>query len=564
MKKPLVLVVMLLVGLFTFGQNGFVDFTQLINKSHTERTLALFDYYEQFVRYQDSISVFEDVELIRQLAKDHNDPDLAFEADLIELHYYNYRSDERLSELTEKALDLILKAREAGAIWMEARCESLIGTRLYSRGQYESGLIHIRNSVSLQMDKDPVEYPIKSICLVQLGHVHYDFREYEEAVRRYRQAVESMAEGHRHYYRMFALNMMGITYRKLGQLDSSNQWFERVYEVARQTNDSVYPILSKGNLGENYYLQGDIERAEPLLLEEMVESKRWDDNGRTSNALTLLGDIALMNGQIDQAKAYINEALDRARSTGESGRRAFVYPVAAKLYGALGNAEMVKAYVDSSLLMKDAIEREFDRVTLARADQKLELERIATQTAKLEGERKLQIQRRNVLIGLMVLVLTVLSLMFIRFRAKRNRQRALLVQEKEDAEHELKLAKQQLLEFVREMETKNVPSGIMAESNSNLQQLQEAKILTDEDWGRFKQLFENVHAGYIQRLEANYPNISEAEKRFILLTKMDVSTKQMTQILGVGDSTIRQVRSRLRRKLNIATVEEMMELIARI
>jgi|GEM_PF-2302365 len=425
-----------------------VEFAQLVGKTQTERTLALFDYYEQFVRHQDSISIFKDVELVRQLAEEHNDPDLAFEADLIELHYYNYRFDDRLPELTAKALELIRKAREAGVLWMEARCESLIGTRLYDRGQYESGLLHIRNSVRLLEDKDPAEYPIKSICLSQLGKVHYEFREYEEAKRRYRQAVESMSAGYRHYYRMFALNMMGITYRKLGQLDSSNAWFHRVYEFALETSDTVYPILSKGNLGENYYLQGDDARAEPLLLEDMTEAKRVNDPGRASNALTILADIALQNGRTKLARGYLTEALQYANSTGELTRKAFVYPIAAKLYGALGNAEMVKAYVDSALLMKDRIEREYDRVMLTRAEQKLELERIATQTAKLEGERQLQIQRRNALIGFMVIVLVMVTVLFIRFRARRNRQRDLLISEKEDAELELKQARQQLFDFI--------------------------------------------------------------------------------------------------------------------
>jgi hypothetical protein len=137
----------------------------------------------------------------------------------------------------------------------------------------------------------------------------------------------------------------------------------------------------------------------------------------------------------------------------------------------------------------------------------------------------------------------------------------MLVKEKEDAEQELKQAKQQLLDFVQEMEMKNRAKADTDESESDIRQLREAKILTDEDWARFKQLFQNVHTGYIGRLEANYPNISEAEKRFILLTKMEVSSKQMTQILGVGDSTIRQVRSRLRRKLNIDTLEELLEAI---
>jgi len=300
------------------------------------------------------------------------------------------------------------------------------------------------------------------------------------------------------------------------------------------------------------------------LHEDMLEAKRVNEHGRASNALAILGDIALETNRTDLARSYLTEALGYAHSAQQSTRLEFVYPMVAKLYSVLGDPGLVKAYIDSALIMKDVVDREFDRVMLARADQKLELERIATQTAILEGERKLQIQRRNVLIGLMVLVLTVLTVMFIRFRAKRNKQRALLITEKEFAEKELKRARQQLLDFIREMENgspseSNAPSG-----EEDLQQLQDARILTDEDWTGFKLLFEKVYAGYIERLEKGHPTISEAEKRFILLTRMGVSAKQMTQVLGVGDSTIRQVRSRLRRKLNIGSVEELMGLIADI
>lgn len=560
---------------FTVWQSSIaqypIDFAQLLHKTHTERTLALFNYYGEFVRNQDSVAVFADVNKVRELADQHQDKGLTLEADLIELHYYNYRSDDRLTELTERALHLIQKARNEEALWLEARCESLIGTRLYSRGRFESGFLHIQSATRLLEDKDPDEYPIKSICLYQLGRVHFEFREYRSAINCFRKAVEIGIDTGPHYYRMSNLNTLAIAYRKLGDIDSSDKWFQRVYDFAVETNDTIYPILSKGNLGENHYLKKDFVSAEPLLLEELQEAKRLNDPRRASNALTILGDIALETQRLQLAKTYLEEALHHARSTNESTRLQFVYPVVAKLHGALGNADLVKTYIDSSMLMKDRVEREFDRVVLARAEQKLELERIATQTAKLEGERKLQIQRRNVLIGLMVLVLTVLSVMFIRFRAKRNKQRAEILDEKAKAEAELKKAKAQLNNFVLVLEKRNLEFAsntedpeLTSEKEGELQQLHQAKILTDDDWTIFKELFENVHKGYLHRLETAYPAISEAEKRFILLSRMDVPTKQMTQILGVGDNTIRQTRSRLRRKLNIETVEELLEIIARI
>jgi hypothetical protein len=100
--------------------------------------------------------------------------------------------------------------------------------------------------------------------------------------------------------------------------------------------------------------------------------------------------------------------------------------------------------------------------------------------------------------------------------------------------------------------------------SNSLTELQDKTILTEEDWGNFKQLFERVHTGFLKRLAEKYPNVSQAETRFIALTKMEVNPKQMTAVLGVGDSTIRQVHSRLKRKLALESHEALEQLFSSI
>ena len=59
-----------------------------------------------------------------------------------------------------------------------------------------------------------------------------------------------------------------------------------------------------------------------------------------------------------------------------------------------------------------------------------------------------------------------------------------------------------------------------------LQAIQANSILTDKDWLEFKALFENVHKGYLDRLKVKYPMITPAELRLIVLTKLNLNTRE--------------------------------------
>jgi len=97
MRQLFSLFFLLMPCLVSAQQSVEIDFTQLANKTHTYRTVALFEYYGLNSKHLDSTSVFADVELVRQLAKQHNDEHLLLEADLMELHYFTFIG--RTSEL---------------------------------------------------------------------------------------------------------------------------------------------------------------------------------------------------------------------------------------------------------------------------------------------------------------------------------------------------------------------------------------------------------------------------------------------------------------------------------
>lgn len=76
------------------------------------------------------------------------------------------------------------------------------------------------------------------------------------------------------------------------------------------------------------------------------------------------------------------------------------------------------------------------------------------------------------------------------------------------------------------------------------------KILTDEDWIRFKRYFDNVYPGMIQRLRELQPDITAAEQRLFMLIRLNSESKEIADMLGISPESVRKTKYRLKKKLS--------------
>ena len=95
------------------------------------------------------------------------------------------------------------------------------------------------------------------------------------------------------------------------------------------------------------------------------------------------------------------------------------------------------------------------------------------------------------------------------------------------------------------------------EAQELFSELADSRILTAEDWIQFKELFDKAHSGFTEKLKARFPKLTDAEQRIILLTKLDLSTKQMANILGVSPDSVKKGRYRLKKKINLKTTDSI-------
>ena len=197
-------------------------------------------------------------------------------------------------------------------------------------------------------------------------------------------------------------------------------------------------------------------------------------------------------------------------------------------------------------------------------EERQENDRLQDQLVIGEQEKALITSRRNLWIVVIAALATVLLILINRRRLKQKKEKELsesrLVLAQQELEHqsaELEqytqsiLEKTQLLEqFEQEIETLSQRNDVAArEKQEKLEALYQLKILTDEDWQRYKQLFNQVYPDYLIKLNEEHEGLTEGDRRYLILQKLGMEARQMAQILGVSQSSIRVSRHRLKKKL---------------
>jgi DNA-binding CsgD family transcriptional regulator len=210
----------------------------------------------------------------------------------------------------------------------------------------------------------------------------------------------------------------------------------------------------------------------------------------------------------------------------------------------------------------------------------------------LKLEKKLADQR-NLLGGGFLLSVVGAGAWFLRYRHRREKallekdiatkrleNEVLIATENlnrttlENNARELELHKAQLEEFTALMLEKNTKIEALqsykgesvsdVESNSAMQNalndddvdaLFQSALLTETDWQRFQKHFEKVFPGILNRLRMEYQQLSIAELRLVLLTKMGLKTNEIALFIGISPESVRKLRYRFKKKMGISEEE---------
>lgn len=395
------------------------------------------------------------------------------------------------------------------------------------------------------------EFPEKGEALYNLAGAYYRYDDDRNTIRFMKQSLEAdVVPGHD--VTTSTYNTIGLCYQRLGEFDSSLHYFQLAMQHAIDDNQKVWIGIISGNIGRTYFRLGEIDKAIALLEENVASSLTTTEGKNTFSAICALTGYYIIKGDVATARKTWNKAgtvSNAAHIMKDYGIATLYYRTASALYKAEGDAAKAILYADSAMNAKDsataakiATNNIMAQEKVAYVQRRLELDRVLA-----EKERYIFI--RNSLI-LTIALFTIIGLLLISRNRARQKQLAA----------ELNAATVKLINYNRNIEalqeqvqTADDMKQEEAETYDSeiIAQLENSVLLTDEQWDEFRKLFEKVHKGFFSNLRRKLPDLTPAEVRFMALSKLQLSPKEMASMLGVSPNTIRIYKYRIRKKLNL-------------
>lgn len=370
-------------------------------------------------------------------------------------------------------------------------------------------------------------------------------------------------------------NTLGLAYFDMKQYDSALHWYRTGLNLSLKNHLYAHKALLQGNIGDVYFAQGRYEEALPLLwMDYRVSLDSSNDRSNAANSLQWIARIYAYRQNTDSSLWALREV--QKLSTFITGPKYQLQwlQAATLVHQRAGNADSALYYLEKQIPWRDTLTRMAEQSVLKLITTRLDFENTQQKMQLLQQEKSAAIINRNFMLLAVGLTGTTLLLLLNRKRMQLKMRSHMLEQEKHAATMEAASAREQLLLINQTVVDKN---NLIATLQQELQhqQLNEATqhridellqsvILTEEDWGRYRLLFDKVYPGFLQRLRDMAPDITIAEQRMAALIRLKLDNHQMATMLGISADSVGKTRRRLRSRLAIAENAELEEVLQRL
>lgn len=455
---------------------------------------------------------------------------------------------------------LLLDSAEA---WVNAPAQEglIYSTRglIYARkGEFEKSYRYLIRALELAPTATPSEmYQINSM----MGYVLNNLGRRREAIQFYKKCVRIAEETLGNRELGAGLANLGQPYVQLEEYDSALSIFRRLYKFELAHGNPLLNPTLLSELGKIYYKTGALDSGYYFMHAGLKAAFTLNLPYAVSQNLSSLGhyhlkfhpDSALFYGKRLLKNISHSSALDMDNAT-------FIL---AEAYGKLRRYDSSYYYYNQYQLYHDSVFQQKQTEQIAELEAQYNLREKQREIISLESARQNEILKRNALAAVLGLTLVIALLMYFYLRnLARSRKRDIEVQrwQLESFTRQM-VEKSALVEELRaQLEQFRSEIVIPQERIENVSQILNSSILTNDDWEQFKVLFQQVHRNFFAELKLKYPTLTQAETRLAALLRLNVTTREMANMLGISADSANKARYRLRKKLGLQPEQDLQEI----
>ncbi len=399
------------------------------------------------------------------------------------------------------------------------------------RGNYTKSIEPIQQSLTIfEKLKDDLWMAIISM---ELGNVHWYMEDYDAASENYKKSLELSRKMGRKDFIASNLSNLGLISMSRKHYDEAIKYLEEAIKIKKKVSSLNNLIINYNNLGVAHF---KIRSYKKSLENHSVAIKLAD----SINALDILRD-------------------------GYSGR--------SKAYESMGDFKNALLDQRNYQIVNDSVFNTTKSAQIEELKTQYETEKKEQQIVLQEKEITVLEQQASIsnlqklLLGI-GLLLSLIGFYAIRQKLKRNKL------EKEKVDAELAFKKKELTTHALHLAKKNEVLESLKQKAQELKENEESKkgyqqlirtinfdLQDDNNWENFARYFEEVHKDFNSNVKSKFPDVTSNELRLMALLKMNLSSKEIANILNISPEGIKKARYRLRKKLDITTEDSLQDLV---
>ncbi len=400
-----------------------------------------------------------------------------------------------------------------------------------------------------------------------IGAFYYDCENYDEAMRHFQQSYQLYCEIEDSTGMAQLENNLGEIFRLTGNYNQAKSYYLKAIEMNKILKNLNWLAINHNNLGINQiHLDDTINALRHLQnAKDIAEKNQFDPT--TNKVYNSLGQFYLLISQFDSAKYYY----EKAYSTSVSKRDIFQIKENAdglsSVYYKMGEYQKAFDYHQIFAYYSDSILNNKNVTKMGLLFMQSQFENEKYRQRILQDRKEL---RYTIIV---VSLISVLLISFLIFMNQRNKTRHSKLKVKH-LKLEKKYLNNELTNFALHISEKNnllselqddlkvfknVTEGQSNKKISDLKMKLDVSLSNTTDAQLLQQKADELHRDFVMRIKAMFPALTKNDIQLCSLIKLNLSTKEIAAIKQVSPQAVKVGRYRLRKKLELASEENISE-----
>ena len=465
--------------------------------------------------------------------------------------------------ITEETLKLIEKHEEAGDLktkFIGAQHNVLAGIYI-EQGSYKIALIEALKA--LKYFEEIHHEPRKADVIKQIGDIESALENHEASIKYFNQAIDIYEKLGEKMYLAYTYNSLGIAYQNLNEFENARASYNLAIDYSEAVEDKLSISTALNNLAELEIIDKNYSKAKELLITAKSISENENLQLSLANSYDGLSQIAYNLKKPSDALDYNNKAITITETNGALPHLQQLYKFRSELLESLNQHKEAIYYLKASQKLNDSLfsSKKLEQIEELKTIYEIEKKEQEIKNQKNEIELlyiKNKISHQQLLLLASGFLLALIGIYALYQRSKKHKlekEKAnadLEFKTKELATHALHLAKKN--EVLNDLKQKAKILKTDANADPGYQMLIQTinfDLQDDNNWENFSRYFEEVHKDFNTNAQQKYPNITANDLRLMSLMKMNLSSKEIANILNISSDGIKKARQRLRKKMGL-------------